>query len=115
MKLDNYLNKKEIYEEKIKLINKIIDAKKDIQILKEDDLETIIFKKYIETENIREVSKYINELGFMKKTNSWKGERKYLYKEITDILNSPENVKEDLKEIVEFIMKDAILIKQFKI
>lgn len=92
------------YNEKMKIINKILNAINSKSELKEcDDFETIVFKKYLEVENVSHVAKYVNDLGYRVKTNTNIGERKYNGTDITEILISDVNIDEELKEVVKYL------------
>jgi hypothetical protein len=113
VKNENLQNKKIKYEElkekitkkyndEMKRMKKIIEAIEENSVINEDDpLETIIFKKYLEVENVQKVAKYINDLGYRIKTESYIGERKYIGGDITDILMSDVNVEKKLKQVVK--------------
>lgn len=89
------------YNKNIRNINKIIKAiQNNSQINENDTFETIVFKKYLELENVTNVAKYINDLGYRVKTDSYIGERKYIGKDITDILISNVAIDHELKEVV---------------
>ena len=66
-----------------------------------DSFETIIFKKYLELENVQSVAKYINDLGKRVKTDSYVGERKYIGTDITEILIKDVDVEPKLKNVVQ--------------
>lgn len=92
------------YNEKMRIINKILNAINTKSELKEcDDFETIVFKKYLEVENVSHVAKYVNDLGYRVKTNTNIGERKYNGTDITEILISDVNIDEELKEVVKYL------------
>lgn len=92
------------YNEKMRIINKILNAINSKSELKEcDDFETIVFKKYLEVENVSHVAKYVNDLGYRVKTNTNIGERKYNGTDITEILISDVNIDEELKEVVKYL------------
>lgn len=100
---ENLKNKITIkYNNEIIRIDKIIRAiEENKEIKEEDSFETIVFKKYLEVENVTKVAKYINDLGYRIKTDSYVGERKYIGKDITKILISDVNVEKNLKEVVQ--------------
>ena len=86
----------------IKGVLEVLESNSAIE--KSDSLETIIFKKYLELENVQKVAKYINELGYRIKTGSWIGERKYTSNDITKILVDRDcMVERKLKYIVQFL------------
>ena len=109
-KINKYRNLKESitkkYNNKIEKIEKIINIiEKKSEINDDDNLETIVFKKYLELENVREVANYINEKGYRIKTSSYIGERKYIGTDITKIIMSDIEIDNDLKEVVKLIQK----------
>lgn len=89
----------------------VIELEKKIHDLKElevflqknrikpnDSLDTIVFKKYLELENVTKVAEYINELGYRKEK-----QKKYMSNDISAILN---NKKADVDvELKKFIIK----------
>lgn len=93
------------YHEAIQEIDKIISAiDEHCEIAEGDTFETIVFKKYLELENVTKVAKYINELGHRIKTDSWVGEKKYIGKDISDILmNNDIEVNQELREVVQYL------------
>lgn len=110
---DNLTNKKEHYEElarkvmskyrkDMKAIKGIIELIETNGEVKENDtLETIIFKKYLELENVKRVADYINSLGYRIKTNSYIGQRKYTSNDISEIIISDVDVEKKLKDTVK--------------
>lgn len=113
---DNLMNKKVKYEEfarkvtskyrkDIKVIKGIIELIENNGEIKENDtLETIVFKKYLQLENVKKVADHINSLGYRIKTNSYIGERKYIGNDITEIIiNKGCLVEKKLKTIVQFL------------
>lgn len=109
-KINKYRNLKESitkkYNNKIEKIEKIINIiEKKSEINDDDNFETIVFKKYLELENVREVANYINEKGYRIKTSSYIGERKYIGTDITKIIMSDIEIDNDLKEVVKLIQK----------
>lgn len=66
-----------------------------------DTVETIIYKKYIELENVSKVTDYINGLGYRIETSGskqGKTERKYTSNDISSIItNKNVNVEKKLK------------------
>ncbi|WP_333861927.1 hypothetical protein [Clostridium sp.] len=93
------------YRSEMKIIKGVLEVlESNSAIEKSDSLETIIFKKYLELENVQKVAKYINELGYRIKTGSWIGERKYTSNDITKILVDRDcMVERKLKYIVQFL------------
>lgn len=103
--LKNKLMKK--YKEEMSILNMIIDTINNFsQICENDSFETIVFKKYLELENVSEVAKYLNDKGYRIKTYSYKGERKYIGTDVTRIiLNKYAKVDDQLKDVVRLIQK----------
>lgn len=87
-------------------INKLEDTIRFIErnkVKECDSIETIIFKKYLELENTKEVTEYVNGLGYRKPTSNKQGlkERKYITTDISSILkNKNANVETKLKTFV---------------
>lgn len=80
------------------------------QINDNDPVETIIFKKYIEIENVSKVAAYINSLGFRVKSDGSDehklSERKYTSNDISDMItdkNAP--VEKELKDFTAKLFK----------
>ncbi|NFO48597.1 hypothetical protein FDB40_17225 [Clostridium botulinum] len=87
------------YTKKINELDRLLRVIENGEIKEDDPLETIVFKKYIEFENVKDVADSINELGYRIKTNSHVGSRKYTSKDISDILNNDSvEVEEELRE-----------------
>ena len=74
------------YNKKITELDRLLRVIEQGEIKEDDSFETIVFKKYIEFENVKDVADSINELGYRIKTNSYVGSRKYTNKDISDIL-----------------------------
>lgn len=90
------------YKGKMKGYKEIIETlEKYSEIEDTDSFETIIFKKYLELENVQSVAKYINDLGYRIKTDSYVGERKYIGTDITEILIKDVDIEPKLKKIVQ--------------
>lgn len=113
---DNLENKKAMYEElakkatkkyknEMKVIKDVIKAIENNSCIEKDDsLETIVFKKYLELENVQRVAKAINDLGYRIKTESWVGERKYTSNDITAILTDEKcPVEKKLRDTVQYL------------
>ena len=116
MTKEDYIKKQNQYKEKLKIIEYILNAKENIHIKEDDNIKTIIYKKYIEFENVDTVAKYINSKGYRIKTSSWIGERKYIHKDITKILTTDNtDIQEELRNAVKYIINNEMVIKQFKI
>lgn len=65
-----------------------------------DTVFEIIFKKYLETEKVSEVAKYLNNTGY--RINSKRGTRKYIAQDISSIIKNKdiEIRNKELKNIV---------------
>lgn len=102
-KLKEKITKK--YNKEMKIIKKVINTiEKYSEIKEEDTFEIIVFKKYLELENVSNVAKEINELGYRIKTDSYIGERKYNGTDITEILKRNDiKVEHELKEVVKYL------------
>lgn len=87
------------YNKKITELDRLLRVIEHGEVKEDDTFETIVFKKYIEFENVKDVADSINELGYKIKTNSYVGSRKYTSKDISDILhNDSVEVEEELRE-----------------
>lgn len=96
MKID-FVNKRLEYWEKVKRI---------IETPIEDgaSLETIVFKKYLEEENVTKVANYINSLGYRKVNSNTGTAIKYIPKDVTMFLsNKNADVDKELKDLVQGI------------
>lgn len=89
------------YTKKITELNRLLKVIENMEVNEDDNFETIIFKKYIEFESVNEVANCINDLGYKVKTNSNIGCRKYINKDISNILTKENvEVETELKETV---------------
>lgn len=88
----------ETLRNQIKKIEETIRFIEKNKVNEEDSLETIIFKKYLEFENTKKVTKHINDLGYRKTTSNKQGikERKYITTDISTILKD-KNAKVETK------------------
>lgn len=90
------------YRKDMKSVKGIIEViENNSSIKKEDTFETIVFKKYLELENVTKVAKYVNKLGYRIKTESWVGKRKYTSNDISEIIASNVKVETKLKNTVK--------------
>lgn len=81
-----------------------------------DDLNTIIFKRYIQLSDVRKVAEDLNRLGLRIKTNTYVGERKYLPKDITNILNTKDlSIDDELYEAVDLMRQLDKLLSQINL
>ena len=101
---EKYISK---HKRKMEEIEKILDTiDKYSEIKKDDSFENIVFKKYLQLENVKSVAKYLNDEGYRIKTYSYKGERKYIGTDVTRIiLNKYAKVDDQLKDVVRLIQK----------
>lgn len=91
-------------DKKINELNKF-KSLLSIGIKDEDTLNTKIFKKYLEEENVKKVAEYINSLGYRKA--GCKKPRKFISNDISEILSDKNIIleNEELKEIVAKLFK----------
>lgn len=74
------------------------------EINSEDDLYTKIYKMYLNVESIAKITKWVNEQGY--RISSTKGERKYGFNDISNILSSDyESISKELRYIVHQLFK----------
>lgn len=91
---------------KINKLDKYIEILNKSEIVENDSFETIVYKLYIQLDNVKLVADEINRFGYRIKTFSWKGERKYNTNDITKIITNKEaDVDKDLKEAVQELQK----------
>lgn len=109
-KRDRYLKVADAFIIKIKNFTDILE---ECEVLESDSIETIIFKKYIELNELTKVADYINDKGYRIKTSSYIGERKYISNDISEVINNPStNVNISLiNAIKEMKELDRLLIK----
>lgn len=93
------------YRSDMKAIKGVIEVIETNSSIEEGDtFETIVFKKYLELENVKKVADYVNQLGYRIKTDSYIGERKYIGNDITEIITNRDClVEKKLKSIVQFL------------
>lgn len=105
---------RDFYNNSISEIKTILEyMDRDISIKEDDNIDTIILKKYIEYGNMKDVQKCINDLGYRIQTDSYIGSRKYTtedisqtiypYKRYEDDEQKVVNADEELKEVVKKI------------
>lgn len=122
---------KNFHEENIKELKDILDfMDKDLAVKESDNVDTIILKKYIEYGSMKEVQKYINDLGYRIKTDSYVGSRKYTIEDISQVvypyqryedeeqrvINADEEFKEMAKKIHLYIYNSSygkLRVKEF--
>lgn len=109
-RISNYAKVSKAISNKVESFIELVEIIKDI---KEGNFETIVFKKYIELSEVKEVTKYINDNGYRVKTGTHVGERKYIHNDISDILNNKKLcIDSRLYDAVELMRElDKILIK----
>ncbi|NFO10940.1 hypothetical protein FDB29_07420 [Clostridium botulinum] len=101
-RLAKYQSKIDILQNKV---NRFVMLSEKNKLEEEDNINTIVFKKYIELSNVKRVVDYINNLGFKIPTDTYVGERKYLTNDITKILKGNVEVNPELIECVT-LMKE---------
>lgn len=90
------------YRIDMKAIKGLIEViEKNSSIEDTDTFEIIVFKKYLELENVKKVADYINSLGYRVKTESYIGERKYTSNDISEIIANSSSVETKLKNAVQ--------------
>ena len=88
-------------ELKMNELDMILRVIEHCEVKENDNLETIVLKKYIEFENTLDVADSISKLGYRMKTDSHIGSRKYTSREISNILNKDAaEVEKELKESI---------------
>lgn len=91
--------KEQIY--KLDFILKVLEGN---SINPYDQVETVIYKLYLQLNNVSLVADEVNKIGFRIKTESTKGQRKYTSNDITQILESDKvQVDRELNEVVKMI------------
>lgn len=100
-----YKARLEGHQEKLNIIQKKIDKLRKImahqKIKGHEEINTLVFKKYIELNDVTNTTAYINECGYRIPTNTYIGERKYKTNDITAILKDGHRLVED--ELVEAV------------
>lgn len=88
-------------------IDKILNTMDKYSVINDNDnLETIVFKKYLELENVNMVAEYLKVNGYRIKTESHAGQRQYIGRDITDILIRDDvDVDEELKDVVQYLQE----------
>ena len=107
LKLEKSKNKiiKE-YNNRIDKINQYIKVLEKSKIKKHDNVETKIYKLYMQLDNVTSVANKINNMDYRISTNSKKGKRKYTTNDITYVITNKEAIVEkELKEVVQEIQK----------
>lgn len=109
-RLEKLINSKEKiikeYDDKIKKLDEYINILNNCEIKNNDNFETIVYKLYMQLDNVSFVAKEINKLGYRVITESWQGKRKYSSNDITFIItDNNANVDEKLKEVVQEIQR----------
>lgn len=104
---EQYSRVTEQYSDYMNNINKVLKVMEEsIPVSDEDSLETVIFKKYLELENVTKVAKEVNEMGYRVKTDTYVGHRKFCASEITEIIEGEAlGVEDNLKEAVKWIQE----------
>jgi hypothetical protein len=90
------------YRSDMKAIKGLIEVIENNSNIEDGDtFETIIFKKYLELENVKKVADYINSLGYRVKTESYIGERKYTSNDISEIIAGGAEIETKIKNAVQ--------------
>ena len=93
---------KKNYDSNINKIDSYLKILEESIIDESDHVELVVFKLYLQLENVVKVTETVNDLGFRIKTNTYARERKYSTNDITSIITDPfANVVEDLKILVQ--------------
>ncbi|MHC1749459.1 MAG: hypothetical protein AB9856_14400 [Cellulosilyticaceae bacterium] len=70
-------------------------------------LDTVIYKKYLELENVAEVAKWLNKSGYSLISKSTGASIKYISNNVTERLEDKKaDVDEELKQCVQKIFKN---------
>ena len=104
---DRYLKLKDKLISDMQRIDKILNTMDKYSVINDNDnLETIVFKKYLELENVNMVAEYLKVNGYRIKTESHAGQRQYIGRDITDILIRDDvDVDEELKDVVQYLQE----------
>lgn len=95
---------KEEAEKRVEKIDKYLKILRKCKIKKSDSLNVIVFKMYLQLNNVSKVADVVNKLGFRVSTNSRKGCRKFGSNDITEILkNECIELDEELVTIAQYI------------
>ncbi|OPJ63700.1 hypothetical protein [Clostridium chromiireducens] len=94
-------------------IDRFVNVLDKCTIAPNDSLETVVFKKYLELGDLVKVTAYINDRGYRIRTSSYKGERKFITNDISDILDKQQyHVEHELvSAIKEMKSIDRMLVK----
>ncbi|HBG5129743.1 TPA: hypothetical protein KQF77_003587 [Clostridioides difficile] len=93
---------KKNYDSNINKIDSYLKILEKSIIDESDHVELVVFKLYLQLENVVKVTETVNDLGFRIKTNTYARERKYSTNDITSIITDPfTDVVEDLKILVQ--------------
>jgi len=112
-----YRERLEGHQEKLNIIQKKIDSLRKImnhqKINGHEEINTLVFKKYVELNDVTKTTAYINSCGYRIPTNTYVGERKYKTNDITAILKEGNRfVEDELVEAVELIKElDKLFFK----
>ncbi|MCC0693398.1 hypothetical protein [Clostridioides sp. ZZV14-6387] len=93
---------KKSYNSKIDKIDLYLKLLEESMIDEADHVELVVFKLYLQLENVVKVTRTVNDLGFRIKTSTYAKERRYDTNDITSIITDPfASVDEDLKILVQ--------------
>ena len=94
---------------------KIIRACEQYKTINENDnLHTKILKRYLITKKVKDVATYINDLGYRINSNSLQGCRKYLGKDISDLIDLDKDKINADKLLIEVCKDIRYKTKYFK-
>ena len=85
----------------IKELEYIEEVLKENIDLNKMEVNEVIFRLYLKLENVKEVSKKINDLNFRIKTD--RGYRKYIHQDISDVLKNKNAIKD--KKLASIVTK----------
>lgn len=98
------LSVKEESEKRIEKIDRYLKILRKCKVKKNDSLNVVTFKLYLQLNHVSKVADIVNKLGFRIKTNSKKGCRKLGSNDITEILKSEcTELDEELVAIAKHI------------
>lgn len=95
---------KEESEKRVEKIDRYLKILRKCKVKKSDSLNVVVFKMYLQLNNVSKVADIVNKLCFRVSTNSRKGCRKFGSNDITEILkNGCTELDEELVAIAQHI------------
>lgn len=95
---------KEEAEKRVEKIDRYLKILRKCKVKKSDSLNVVVFKMYLQLNNVSKVADIVNKLCFRVSTNSRKGCRKFGSNDITEILkNGCTELDEELVAIAQHI------------